>query len=94
MIIVTFCLDSKTSKLIGGPDIVTRGFVYVREAEDLMDGIKEFVKLELEKIDKANIKEWAAIKLQIRDALCSYVYKKTKRNPMILPIITEIGRAY
>ncbi len=94
MIIVTFCLDSKTSKLIGGPDIVTRGFVYVREAEDLMDGIKEFVKLELEKIDKANIKEWAAIKLQIRDALCNYVYKKTKRNPMILPIITEVGRAY
>lgn len=94
MIIVTFCLDSKTSKLIGGPDIVTRGFVYVREAEDLMDGIKDFVKVELDKIDKAGIKEWSAIKTQVRDALCGYVYKKTKRNPMILPIITEVGRAY
>ncbi len=94
VIIVTFCLDSRSSKLIGGPDIVTRGFVYVREAEDLMEGIKEFVKLELEKIENSGVKEWSAIKVQIRDALSNYIYKKTKRNPMILPIITEVGRAY
>ena len=91
MILVVFSLDSKSGRLIGGPDIITRGFVYVRESEDLMEEIREFSKNQILKLEQDGIKEWSTIKSNIRDSLCDFVYKKTKRNPMILPIITEIN---
>ena len=90
MIIVVVTLDRKTSKVIAGPDIVTRGFVYVRESEDLMDEIKSLAKEELEKCDRENIREWSNIKSNLRDSLTRYVYSKTKRQPMILPILMDV----
>lgn len=91
MILVVFSLDGKTGKLVGGPDIITRGFVYVRESEDLMEEIRAFSKEQILKLEKEGVKEWSAIKGKVRDSLCDFVYKKTKRNPMILPIITEVN---
>lgn len=90
MILVVFSLESGTGKLVGGPDIITRGFVYVRESEDLVEEIKVFAKNQILKLVKENITEWAQIKQGLRQKLCDFVYTKTKRNPMILPIITEV----
>lgn len=90
MIIVVVTLDRRTAKVIAGPDIVTRGFVYVRESEDLMDEIKSLAKEELDKCDKENIREWSNIKSNLRDSLTRYVYSKTKRQPMILPILMDV----
>lgn len=91
MILVVFSLDGKTGKLVGGPDIITRGFVYVRESEDLMEEIRVFSKEQILKLENEGIKEWSVIKGKVRDSLCDFVYKKTRRNPMILPIITEVN---
>ncbi len=90
MIIVVVTLDRRTSKVISGPDIVTRGFVYVRESEDLMESIREVAKKELEKCDEQNIREWSNIKAALRETLIKYVYSKTKRQPMILPILMDV----
>ena len=90
VIIVVVTLDRKTAKVISGPDIVTRGFVYVRESEDLMEEIKEVAKDELDRCDKENIREWSNIKSTLRDNLMRFVYSKTKRQPMILPILMDV----
>ena len=90
VIIVVVTLDRKTAKVISGPDIVTRGFVYVRESEDLMEEIKEVAKDELDRCDKENIREWSNIKSNLRDNLMHFVYSKTKRQPMILPILMDV----
>lgn len=90
MIIVVIALDRRTAKAVSGPDIVTRGFVYVRENELLMDEIKEVAKEELEKCDRENIREWSTIKNNVREQISHYVYSKTKRQPMILPILMDI----
>ena len=91
MILIVFSLESKTAKLLGGPDIITRGFVYVRESEDLVEEIKDFSKKQILKLQNEGVTEWSTIKNTVRDSLCDFVYKKTKRNPMILPIITEVN---
>ena len=90
MIIIVVSLDRKTSKVVSGPDIVTRGFVYVRESEDLMEEIKEIARNELDKCDKENIREWSNIKSALRESLIHYIYSKTKRQPMILPILMDV----
>jgi len=90
MILVVFSLESTTGALVGGPDIITRGFVYVRESEDLVDEIREYAKEQIERLVKSHVTEWSSIKAGLRQNLCDFVYKKTKRNPMILPIITEV----
>lgn len=90
MIIIVVSLDRKTSKVVSGPDIVTRGFVYVRESEDLMEEIREIARKELDKCDKENIREWSNIKSALRESLIHYIYSKTKRQPMILPILMDV----
>lgn len=90
MIIVIITLDRKTSNIVAGPEIVTRGFVYVRENEQLMEEIKTVAKEELELCIKNKQLEWSTIKSNVRDSVTDYVYKKTKREPMILPIISEV----
>jgi len=92
MILVVFSLEEGTGKLVGGPDIITRGFVYVRESEDLVDEIREFSKEKIMKLQESHVTEWSSIKSTLRQELCDFVYRKTKRNPMILPIITEVKR--
>ncbi|HHT66568.1 MAG TPA: ribonuclease J, partial [Clostridiales bacterium] len=72
------------------PDIISRGFVYVRESEGLMDDAKEVVKRVLEECEEKSITDWSNIKFNIRDALRDFLYERTKRKPMILPVIMEI----
>ncbi len=90
LIVVVMSIDKKTRKVISGPDIISRGFVYVRESEDLMDESREIVKKVLEDCEKNRITDWTTLKFNVRDALRSFFYGKIKRNPMILPIIMEI----
>ena len=79
MIIVVMSLDRKTAKVVSGPDIVTRGFVYVRENEPLIEEIKEVAKKELDKCEEQSIREWSIIKTRLRESLIKYIYGKTKR---------------
>ncbi|MEG2310599.1 MAG: ribonuclease J [Clostridia bacterium] len=90
MIIIVVTLDRKTAKVVSGPDIVTRGFVYVRESETLMEEIRDIAKRELEKCDEQNIREWSNIKSALRESLMHYIFGKTKRQPMILPILMDV----
>ena len=75
---------------MAGPDIVSRGFVYVRESESLMEGARQVVEDAVESCLTKNITDWGKLKSCIRDTLSNYIWKKTKRDPMILPIITEV----
>ncbi|MCX7695053.1 MAG: ribonuclease J [Caloramator sp.] len=87
---VVVTIEKETGKVIAGPDIISRGFVYVRESEDLIEESKKIVKKVLDNCVMNQIKDWATIKSSIKDELKTYLYEKTKRNPMILPIIMEI----
>lgn len=89
-ILIVVVTMEKQGGVAAGPDIVSRGFVYVRESEQLMEEAKEKVKQALEKCQTNNITEWAAIKNNVRDALGKYLYDRTRRRPMILPIIMEV----
>lgn len=90
IVVVVVTIDKSEGYVASGPDIISRGFVYVRESEDLMGEAKKAVKGALADCEDRNIKDWATIKSSIRDTLKSYLYEKTKRRPMILPIIMEI----
>ncbi|VYT77551.1 RNase J family beta-CASP ribonuclease [Clostridium tertium] len=87
---VVVTLSKENNSIIAGPDIISRGFVYVRESEGLMDEAKEIVKETLRSCEENNITDWASLKSKVRDDLRVYLYEKTKRKPMILPIIMEI----
>ncbi|MBE6053603.1 MAG: ribonuclease J [Clostridium sartagoforme] len=87
---VVVTLSKENNSIIAGPDIISRGFVYVRESEGLMDDAKEIVKDVLRECEESNITDWASLKSKVRDELRTYLYEKTKRKPMILPIIMEI----
>lgn len=90
LIIVVLTMDSSSGEVVAGPDIISRGFVYVRESENLMDDVKVVIRKEVDQCVKKNITDWSTIKSSIRDSLREYIYKKTKRNPMILPILMEV----
>lgn len=90
ILIVVVTLDRENHTIAAGPDIVSRGFVYVREADELMTGAKEKVAQTLEKYLERNIVDWSSLKTGLRDSLSKYLYEKTRRRPMILPIIQEI----
>ena len=90
LIVVVVTMSRQDGKVIAGPDIISRGFVYVRESEDLMEEARTVVRDVLTECEKRNITDWATLKSNIRDALRSFIYEKIKRNPMILPIIMEV----
>lgn len=90
ILIIVMTMDKASGTIVAGPDIVSRGFVYVRESEALMEEAREKVKQALDKCEESRISEWSAIKSNVRDALGRYLYERTKRRPMILPIIMEI----
>lgn len=90
LIIVVLTLEKYTNQVLAGPDIVSRGFVYVREAENLMEEAAEVVNEALDHCLAKNTSDWGKIKNEIKDSLSDYLWKKMKRNPMILPIIMEI----
>ncbi len=90
MIVVLVNVSSEDGSLITGPDIITRGFIYVKESEDMMRELKEIVTAALDRCAANKITDHAALKGSIKTDLSHYLYKKTKRNPMILPVVTEI----
>ena len=89
IMIVVMTLERHSNVVLAGPDIVSRGFVYVRESEDLMDHAREVVENALDSCLDRNITDWGKIKTVVKDALSDYLWKRTKRSPMILPIIME-----
>ena len=90
MIVVCVNLSSQDGSILTGPDIITRGFIYVKESEDLMDELKEVATEAVERCGRKRSRDWATIKSAIKSDLSGYLYKHTKRNPMILPVIMEI----
>lgn len=90
ILIVVLTLEKYSNQLLAGPDIVSRGFVYVRESEDLMEEARQMVNDALEDCLDRNITDWGKIKNVLKDTLGDFLWKKTKRNPMILPIIMEV----
>ena len=89
IMIVVMTLERHSNTVLAGPDIVSRGFVYVRESEDLMDHAREVVEQALDSCVDRHITDWGKIKLAVKDAVGDYLWKRTKRRPMILPIIME-----
>ncbi len=90
LIVVVATVDSVTGELVSGPDVVSRGFVYVREAEVLIDQIKETARRALENCCRQPHCDWATMKMRVRDDLSRMLFQKTKRSPMILPIIMDV----
>ena len=90
ILIVVVTMNKQTHRVVSGPDIVSRGFVCVRESEALMDEATARVQQALDRCEDEKVKEWAAIKSNVRDALGRYLFEKTRRRPMILPIIMEV----
>ncbi len=90
LIILVAAIDGNTGALLSGPDIVSRGFVYVREAEDLMNETRRIAKKTIDECRAGNIREWGTIKNRLRDDVGGFLFQKTRRSPMILPIIQEI----
>ena len=90
IMIVVVGVDAATSQIISGPDIVSRGFVYVREAEDLMEEARNKVQTALDKCEETKNTDWNAMKEAIRNALGRFLFEKTRRRPMIMPIIMEV----
>ncbi|AOT72862.1 ribonuclease J [Geosporobacter ferrireducens] len=90
LMVVVVTITKENGQVIAGPDIISRGFVYVRESEDLMDEARTVVKNALQNCQGNNIREWAVLKSAIKDSLRDFLYAKTKRSPMILPIIMEV----
>ena len=90
IIIVVMTLESGSGQVLAGPDIVSRGFVYVRNSESLMDEAKTVLDRTMEYCMDHNITDWGKIKNEVKDALGDFVWKETKRRPMIMPIIMEV----
>ena len=90
LIVIVLTMDSQTGEVVAGPDVISRGFVYVRESENLMDDVKNVVRHEIKKCEEKGIRDWSTIKSTVRENLRDYIFTKTKRNPMIIPIIMEV----
>ncbi len=90
MIVVCVNLSAEDGSIITGPDIITRGFIYVKESEQLMEALQNVASEAIERCQRKGIRDWSAIKSTIKNDLSGYLYKSTKRNPMILPVISEI----
>ncbi len=90
LIIVVLTMNGGSGEVIAGPDVISRGFVYVRESENVMDDIKQVVRHEVHRCEEQGIRDWTTIKNSIRENLREYIFSKTKRNPMIIPIVMEI----
>jgi ribonuclease J len=90
LVVVVATVDIKAGYIVSGPDIVSRGFVYVKESEELMKGARLVVEETLGKIMMRSNRDWTYVKTTIRDALAKFIYRETRRKPMILPIIMDV----
>lgn len=90
LIVIVMTMDSSTGEIVAGPDVISRGFVYVKESENLMDEVKRFIRDEVQILENKGIRDWSTIKSTLKDHIRDYIFQKTKRNPMILPIIMSL----
>jgi len=90
ILVVVVTLSKQEGTILSGPDIISRGFVYVRESEGLLDEANRIVTNTLNKLMNDNVNEWASLKTHVKDALGRFLYEQTRRRPMILPIIMEV----
>lgn len=90
LIVVVMTLSGDSGLLVAGPDIISRGFVYVRESEDLIEEMKTVVLETLDRFEIRNIRDWNSLKTAVKNKLGQYIYEKTKRSPMLLPVIVEV----
>ena len=90
LIVVVLTLEGSTGEVVAGPDVITRGFIYVKENENIMEEIKNEVRQEVRECEYRGITDWTTIKNIVRDNLRDYIFEKTKRNPMIIPIVMEV----
>ncbi len=90
LIVIVMTMDGSTGEIVSGPDVVSRGFVYVRESETLMDDVKKVINEEVRMFEEEGVRDWSTIKSTLKDDLRDYIFQRTKRNPMILPIIMEV----
>jgi ribonuclease J len=90
MIVVCVNISSQDGALISGPDIITRGFIYVKESEDLMEELRSVALEAIDRCSRKHVRDWTAMKTAIKNDLSGYLFKTTKRNPMILPVIMEV----
>ena len=90
MLVVCVNISAQDGSILTGPDIITRGFIYVKESEDLMEELRGVAMEAIERCQRKRVRDWTAIKTAIKNDLSGYLYKTTKRNPMILPVIMEI----
>ena len=88
--VVVFTVDNSTGELLSGPDIVSRGFVYVKESEELISEARLAARSVIEKYQDHYYKDWTVIKAKIRDQVSQVLYRRTKRSPMVLPIVMEV----
>ena len=90
LIVIVLTMDSASGEIVSGPDVISRGFVYVRESENLMEDVKNVIKEEINKCEEKHITDWTIIKSSLKDNLRDFIFQRTKRDPMILPIIMEV----
>ena len=90
VVIVVFALDKETGKVLSGPDIVTRGFVYSRDSDEILNEANEQIKVKLKEFENSAIKDWTVIKNSVRDVAGKFFYNRIKRTPVILPIIMDV----
>ena len=90
LIVIVMTMDNQTGEIVSGPDVISRGFVYVRESENLMEDVKAFIREEIQDLENRHVREWSTIKSTLKDDVRDFVFNRTKRNPMILPIIMEV----
>ena len=90
LIVIVMTMDNSNGEIVSGPDVISRGFVYVKESENLMDEVKRVVREEVQALEANGVTDWSTIKSTLKDHLRDYVFQKTKRNPMILPIIMSL----
>jgi len=88
--VVCVNISGLDGEIISGPDIITRGFIYVKESEELMEELRNVVLEAIDRCSRKRIRDYATLKSAIKNDLSGYLYKTTKRNPMILPVITEV----
>ena len=90
MVVVIATVDRKTGRLVTSPDIISRGFVHMKESEELIGRVRQEIRKAFERRDKQRGGDWAKFKLSLRDDIADFLYAKTKRNPMVLPVINEV----
>lgn len=90
LIIVVIAMNGSTGEIVSGPEIISRGFVYIRESENLMEDMKRALREKLRALEENNVTDWAVIKLTVKDTLRDFLLQKNRRNPMVLPIILEV----